>query len=148
MNVARETIYAALFGLLSGVPGFNKTGRRLLHWSEVAHADQPALFLVQSNQAPQQAGRGLPPKWLLRAELFVYVNVGEDPNAIPAQQLNTLVDAIDVALKPAAGSDLVNNVQTLGGLVSHCWIDGEVEVFDGALGPQAVAIIPIAILVP
>jgi hypothetical protein len=148
VNVARETIYAALFDLLTGINGIKKFSRRLLHWSETNSADQPALFLVQGHQAPQQTGRGIPPKWILRAELYLYVNAGSDPNVIPAQQLNKLLDKIEAALRPSTGNDQMQNTQTLGGLVSHCWLDGEIEVFDGALGEQSVAIIPISILVP
>lgn len=146
MNVPRETVYAALFGLLVQIPGIVSASRRLEHWSTVSV--QPALFMVQSNQEPQQTGRGLPPKWLLRAEVYLYVNTGADPNVIPATKLNDLMDAIEKSLGPGPGSDLMQNVQTLGGMVSHCWLDGEVEVFDGALGEQSIAIIPISILVP
>jgi len=148
VNVSRETVYAALFALVTSVPGIRTQSRRLIHWADVNAADQPALFQVQSHQAPQQTGRGMPPKWLLRAELYLYANAGSDPHVIPAQQLNTLIDAIEAALKPATGNDIIQNVQTLGGIVSHCWLDGEIEVFDGALGEQAVAIVPISILVP
>ncbi|HXP74621.1 MAG TPA: hypothetical protein VN823_10790 [Stellaceae bacterium] len=58
--------------------------------------------------------------------------------------MNPLLDAIETALAP----DLVTNVQSLGGLVAHCWIAGKVETDEGVLGGQAVAIVPIEILVP
>jgi hypothetical protein len=38
--------------------------------------------------------------------------------------------------------------QTLGGLVSHCWIEGRIEMDSGDNDGQAKAIIPIRILVP
>lgn len=148
MNVTRETVYAALFALLSNVDGFVTYSRRLKHWSNVIAEEQPALFQVQGHQAPQQTGRGIPPKWLLRAELYVYVNAGKDSSVVPAISLNKLLDSIEAALKPSTGTDLMQNVQTLGGIVSHCWLDGEIEVFDGALGEQSIAIVPISILVP
>lgn len=147
MNVARETIYAALFDLISGVPGFVTKSRHLKHWTDTTKIEQPALFQVQGKQAPQQDRRGLPPKWLLRAELFIYT-YADPTDPVPVQKLNTLVDGIDSVLGPAPGGDQIANAQTLGGLVSHCWLDGEIEIFDGALGQQSVAIIPIAILVP
>jgi hypothetical protein len=42
----------------------------------------------------------------------------------------------------------VSGVQTLGGLVSHCWIEGEIEQFPGVLDGIAKAIVPVKILVP
>ena len=49
--------------------------------------------------------------------------------------------------RPAADAAL-RNVQTLGGLVSDCWISGKIETDEGALGGQAVAIIPIEMIWP
>jgi hypothetical protein len=60
--------------------------------------------------------------------------------------LNPLLDAIAAALAPT-GADLVAGAQTLGGLVKHCWISGAIETDEGALGGQAVAIVPVEILV-
>jgi hypothetical protein len=37
---------------------------------------------------------------------------------------------------------------TLGGLVNYCRIEGDIETDEGLLGEQAVAIIPVSILVP
>jgi hypothetical protein len=147
MNVKREAIYAALFKLLNGLPGFVSKSRHLKHWSDVPSGQQPALFQVQGNQLPQQTGRGLPPKWLLRAELYIYT-WSDETDPVPVEVVNTLTDAIDAVLGPGPGSDMQQNVQTLGGLVSHCWIDDEVKIYDGVLGQQSVAIIPISILVP
>jgi hypothetical protein len=57
---------------------------------------------------------------------------------LPAIALNQLVDAIELALSPGPAFE----EQTLGGLVSHCRIVGEIETDEGVLGDQAVAIIP------
>lgn len=86
---------------------------------------------------------GLPPRWTLTADLFVYVQAPDDATA-PATVINPLLDAIEAALAP----DPVDNLQTLGGLVAHCWIAGKIETDEGVLGGQAVAIVPIEILVP
>lgn len=140
----REAIYAALFQRLSAVPGLVTTSRRLRHWTDVAAPEQPALFQVQKEESVEQRP-GLPPKRRLSVELYLYANSGADPAVAPAQLLNPLVDAVEAALAPdtpvAAG-------QTLGGLVAHAWIEGRIETDEGALGDQAVAIVPVSILVP
>lgn len=142
--MTRETIYAALFALVSNLPGLVTASRRLKHWDSVSPAQQPALFLIQRKETPAEK-RGLPAAWTLECDLILYVNAGSDPNAVPASALNPLLDAIDQALAPPAGQP----VQTLGGLVSHCWIDRSGIVMDeGVLGTQAVAIVPVQILVP
>jgi len=48
--IAREPIYAALFDLAAGAAGFVTAERRLRHWSDVAPAEQPALFMTQKSE--------------------------------------------------------------------------------------------------
>lgn len=138
----RETIYAALFAKVSAAAAFKTTSRRLKHWDNVAAGDHPALFQVQKGEMPEQR-RGLPPKWHLDADLYVYARSGADPAIAPAIELNALIDAIETALAPSP----VTGFQTLDGLVSHCWISGRIETDEGVLGDQAIAIIPIEILI-
>ena len=116
--------------------------RRLLHWSDVPVSQQPAIFQIQRNEDPIQQ-RLLPTKWKLNVDLYVYVNTGSDPKASPAILLNPILDAIEALFSPTE-----NNIQTLGGLCSHCWISGKIETSEGALGNQEVAIVPIEILAP
>jgi hypothetical protein len=137
----REPIYAALFAKVSPIAGLKTVSRRLRHWDDVPDYEQPALFQVQKREL-QVPRKGLPPKITLECELYLYVNSGNDLNATPATVINPLMDAIAHALKPD-----VNGVQTLGGTVSHCWIEGEVLSDEGYLGPQGVLIIPVKILV-
>ena len=139
----REQIIAALFDIASTAAKFNTSGRRLQLWSKVSSF--PALF-VQSTGThyPPRDTRGLPPKRTISAELWVYTDVGKDPNANPEAALNDIVDAIEVVLAP----NVLTGVQTLGSLVSHCWIEGEIEQFPGVLDGIAKAIIPVKILIP
>jgi hypothetical protein len=143
MTPSRETIIQALFDLALTAATFNTSGRRLQLWSKVASF--PALF-VQSTGThyPPREARGLPPKRTINTELWVYTDVGKDPNANPEQGLNDIIDAIEAALAP----NIVSNVQTLGGIVSHAWIEGDIEQFPGVLDGIAKAIIPVRILVP
>ncbi len=138
----REAIYSALFARIATAAPFVTIGRRLRHLSDVSAAEQPALFMVQKSELAHRT-RGLPPKWLLNVELFVYVHSPDDLTS-PATVLNPLLDAVETALAPTGADD----TQTLQGLVDHAWIAGKIETDEGALGGQAVAIIPIEILVP
>jgi hypothetical protein len=135
-----EPIYAALFARLEAIAGLKTSSRRLRHWNDVPKEQQPALFMIQTGEAPEQV-KGLPPKWRLGVEVYLYVSVSED--VAPATILNPLLGAI----RDALGPEPVSNTQTLNGLASHAWIAGQIEVYDGVLGSQAVALVPIEILV-
>jgi hypothetical protein len=138
--MTRETVYAALFSKLQNITGIITASRRLRHWSDMSPAQQPALFLTQVSETAMQT-KGLPPKWTLRVNVALYVNVGNDETLVPSSLINPLIDKVEAALAPLPGG-----FQTLGGLVSHCWIADTIETDEGLLGPQAVAIIPINIL--
>lgn len=138
----RETIYKALFTKLEAIAGFKTISRRLLHWSEVTASEQPALFQVQTGET-LTVSRGVPPKYQMAVELFLYANTGDAGHDDPSTILNPLIDAIETALEP----DPTTGYQTLGlSNVSHCWIEGRIETSEGALGGQGVVIIPISII--
>nr|WP_294564482.1 hypothetical protein [uncultured Rhodopila sp.] len=141
--MSRETIMTALFTLLTVGGAFQTTGRRLIHWSKVPQ--QPALFLrnADGGDYPQRTTR-LPPKVTLDCEVWLYCNDGSNPDVAPAIGLNNAIDAVEAALKPAPGFE----AQTLGGLVSHCWIEGKIDMHPGDLDGQAIAIVPVKLLVP
>lgn len=142
----REPIYAALFALLEGAAEFATVSRRLRHWGDVGAAEQPALFLAQKGETAIR-NRGAPPKWTLAVDLYLYCRAPDELTS-PAMAMNPLIDAIEAALAPVGGDAALRNVQTLGGLVSDCWISGKIETDEGALGGQAVAIIPVALTWP
>jgi hypothetical protein len=138
--MTRETVYAALFDKVKNLSGLKTSSRRLIHWGDVAPASQPALFMVQKNETGEQR-RGLPTKWHLAVDFYLYSHSGGTPSSTPSQIQNPLIDAIETALAPDS-----TGFQTLGGLVSHAWISGPIETDQGFLGDQAVAIIPVDIL--
>lgn len=143
MTPSRETIGAALFSQVATAAGFATSGRRVVMWTKIS--EFPALFLnAVGNHYPAPENRHLPPKRTLAYEIWIYSSAGKDPNAVPESALNDLVDAVEAALAPS----VVTNVQTLGGIVSHCWIEGQVELFSGVLDGIAKAIVPVKILVP
>jgi hypothetical protein len=137
----REPIYAALFTLVAGAASFVTISRRLRHWSDIGAAEQPALFMIQKSENAEER-RPLPVKWRASVDLYLYAQAPDELTS-PATVLNPLLDAVEAALAP----DPVGHVQTLGGLVSHCWIAGRIQTDEGVLGGQAVAIVPVEILV-
>lgn len=156
MNTPRETVYAALFAKLFSMQSavdplpagtFKMVSRRWQTFDDVPSESMPCLFLNQVGEDPAQS-RGLPGKWTLHTHLWIYINseAQTDQTVIPSQILNPLIDAIEnVALAPDDHSKMVC---TLGGLVSHCWIEGAVETSEGVLGDTEIARIPVGILVP
>jgi hypothetical protein len=139
--MTREPIYSALFALLAGSSGFATSSRRLLHWNDVPAADQPALFMAQTGENVIVGAMGKPSRVDMSVSAYVYVKA-EAGNA-PGPLLNPLLDAITAALAP---SQSIDNTQTLGGLCVHCWIEGQINTYEGTLGEQEVAIVPIKIL--
>lgn len=151
--MSREAIHQALFNLVSSVTWtatdaqlateFALSSRKLKHWSDVSPSTQPALFQSHKNEMVMRGGKGMPEKRTMSFDLYIYVNTSSTEYS-PSAVMNPIIDAIDAALEPTGASD----VQTLGGLVSHCWISGTIETDEGALGDQGVAIIPIEIITP
>lgn len=146
MNVTRETLYQALFDRFSKAAAFKLAGRKLVHWSDVLGEDCPAFFQRQVSESYVRQ-RGLPPKVELRLEHYVYVQTlaQQTDDVVPSTMVNEILDSYEALMQP---DDVAANVLTLGGLVHHCWVSGAVEIFEGVLGDQAVAIIPISVLVP
>lgn len=143
MSESTESIYAALFALVSGAPGLKTSGRRLKSWDDLSPEAMPALFQVQADQIPEQR-RGLPTKWRLMAELIVYVSDGLDPAANPSTALNSIRDYLVARL---AVTDDPENVQRLGlASVQHAWISGPVKVDEGPQGGISIMLIPVEIL--
>lgn len=138
--ITREPIYAALFALLAGSAGYTVTERRLRHWNDVEPSEQPYLALQEGRQLGK-TDTGKPTIWTLDCNVYIYCRT--DGGAAPGPILNPLLDAIEAALAPLGGV----SVQTLGGLVHYARIEGAIETDEGTLGDQAVAIIPIQILV-
>lgn len=144
----RAPIYAGLFAYFAGLssggaPLFKTVTRIPRHWEEVAGEDQPALLMRKRSEKAEYR-KFLPIKWVLDIDLLIYVQAASEPDADPGQLLEPLLDAVDTALEV---DDVVNNVCTLGGLVSYATFDGTTQIHLGTLDGEAVAVVPIRVLV-
>lgn len=159
MSVNREAIYAAVLSLFQAklASNFTTIGRR--HRAppkDLTSAQQPALFICEAQEQTVPKPPGTSGKKTLRALLFVYawipglIEAAGAETVIPGAVINGLLQNIDDALAPSGSSQpwAPQNVQTLGGLVSHCWIEGDTDIDPAIFGQQAVAVIPLHILVP
>lgn len=135
----RELIWSRLFALLSNLAGFADTGRKVIHWGDCANF--PALYMEQGAETVTKSGRGLPCTYTMSAEIYLYAR--NESNGTPAVQINGLLDTVTAVFAP----DLIDGMQTLGGLVTDAWIEGAIARDEGVLGDIGVAIVPIKILV-
>lgn len=145
----RETVAQALFDLVSAATGqvvdLQTSGRVLRSFDQVEPAEMPALFQVQRTETGVRPGEGLPSKRTMHFQFFLYISENVDVNAVPSRQINNMIDAIETALAP----NVMTGKLTLGNLVSHAWIEGNIEVYEGVTTDgKSVAIIPIAVLLP
>jgi len=141
---SREQVFTALFSHLQAnaalAAGFKTFSRKLTHMSKVTAEDCPALFMEHSGEMTAVVTRQ-PSKWVLELNLWIYTKT---ENQAVGPILNPLLDVVEKAVAPSANGEYV---QTLGGLVAHCWIEGQTQIFEGNLGDEAIAIIPVKILV-
>jgi len=141
--IVREKIYTALWELGANAARFASANRRLRHWTDVAPAEQPALFMSEKGGQAAIKKLGAPIVWTLYAEFYIYTH-SSDPYLAPATILNPLLDAFEAALAPSPTS----GIQNLGlpQMVQHAYISGKVQTGEGVLGDQAIAIVPVEIL--
>lgn len=150
--IGREKVWSAFFALLwpaLTIPSgglFRTVSRRARNYTQVPAEEQPALFVLERREMAEARDRGMPTKWLMHASLYVYArNPVDSIGTGGGQVLNPLLDSIEAVLAPRA---VEGNVLSLGGLVSRAFIDGDVEIDEGNLDEQAVAIIPVTIIGP
>lgn len=144
----RNQIFGALFNLTNGlvidtVAGqFVTRSRKFKHFSKVSADQQPAMFQTEVLDHGT-AKTGLPGIRKFRVSWTVYFtsDPGDDGD-IPTIAMNDIVDALEgVLIEPF-------NKQTLGGLVEHTFIDGEIIKISGDDDGQGMIVVPITILVP
>jgi hypothetical protein len=140
-------IEALLAQFRQNLPRFALIERRRQHWSKVDKF--PALFVRHINDAYPAHPSGLPGKITLWAEAWIYSRpVG--PEIPPEIELNDLLDEVEAAIAPVPvfNGTSIDNVQSLGGLVTHCWIEGRIIIDPGDIDGRGKAVVPIAMLAP
>ncbi len=147
--MTREPLYAAVFAFFSALtvgasPAFATATRKIKTWEDCGIEQQPALLMRQMAERSTYK-KGFPLVWRCDIALMLYVHTGAqmDDTVVPSQLLNPLLDAIEAAVRV---DDPGNQAATLGGLVSHCAIEGDVQIFEGSLGDEAVAVVPLMFL--
>lgn len=147
MTFPREQIYSALFSTLQGAllaptGPFKTVSRRWQDPSQIAPADRPALYQVQKDELAATALNGLPINWKATVDLVLYTAGDTEPNSVPSTELNSLLDAVEAAIRSATPG----LAQSLGGKVSHCRIEGKIEIVENVQGAIALAVVPLEIL--
>ena len=147
MTFPREQIYSALFStlqgaLLSPAGPFKIVSRRWRDPSQISPADRPALYQVQKDELAATAVNGLPIHWKTTVDLVLYTTGDTDPSSVPSTELNSLLDAVESVIRSATPG----LAQSLGGKVSHCRIEGRIEIVENVQGAIALAVVPVEIL--
>jgi len=149
MNSPRESVFAALFALLTPLQGspptvgqpFVTVSRRLVPWTDCDSTLQPAIYQWQDDEDTSQQQVWGENIWTLRAKLFIYAwNADDSTPSSPA--MNALLDAVESAL----GTIPIGQINTLGGLVNNCYIDGKVIFAENVQAQQSVIVVPITIV--
>lgn len=141
----REQVASAFWALVSGTSGFTGSSRRFRHWDQVAGAELPFLTMIRTGEDRIRQSDGTP-VIKFTYNVFIYTMTG-DLSVVPETAMNGLLDALDQAVK-AAGSDIMENRQTLGGLVYWCQPRGHVFVDAGETDGKGVSAVPFEILMP
>lgn len=144
---SREEVWQALFALLKtiGPIMFTTYDRRVLPAPEFKPGDQPALLLCELGDEVQR-------QQVLSKQTWHGMIIGyaiKPSKATPGITIiNPMIDAVMNVLNADPTSGTLQ--QTLGGLVSECWVEGEIIKNTGDTNEdgQAVFSIPIRILVP
>jgi hypothetical protein len=147
MIFPREQIYSTLFtifqgALLAPAGPFQTVSRRWQDPSQISPADRPALYQVQKDELTSTSVNGLPLQSRMTVDLVLYTGGDSEPSSIPSMELNTLLDAVETAIRSATPG----LAQSLGGKVSHCRIQGKVEIVENVMGSIALAVVPVEIL--
>ena len=146
MSVREQAVGALLQRVASAYAWAVPPSRRLKLWSDVPAAMRPACFLFEGGAETYEDTAVGAPKRSLQTRLFIYIDA-HDPAALGAAALNTIMDALDVALAPAGG-DLPLGRMTLGGAAYRASIEGKPLKDPGDLDGDGLLVVPITIVLP
>lgn len=141
-----EAVMSALFALAQKAnttqTPFNVMSRRFRHFKDVAAEDMPAFFQFQ---APgRQTEGGVRSLGVHRQKVYwiVYLPGSQSLDDVVSPLMNQYYDALsNLLVSPIAGRP-----NTLGGLVTNCYEDGQGINDEGLLDTPSLICVPITIL--
>lgn len=167
MTSFRDQVMDALLARLRSKCGtnFRTYSRRFMTWEQMVQnitdargsVPQPACFLYDGmglgggTDTTEQRGRG-PSVITMNRSIVIYnrfpggtVPVGADATTPGGTIFYPLVESIENDAMAADSAQL--NTLTLGGLVSHCWIEGQTWFVTPDIDPsgQGMCVIPVSI---
>jgi len=146
--VTLESIMVALETLLKQLTtnnsGFKVVSRRFKTPDQLADGQLPGLYLLQGPITTVRQG-GSPPIQTMTVWAFIYTDPAPS-DVLPSTTLNKALTDFNAVIAPSPQFPFQD--QTLGGLVSRCWIEGETIYDSGEIQPPGMAIVPLRILIP
>lgn len=154
MALDQEHLIATLYARLQEkLPDVEFWTRRFTGWEDLPVQPAAVLEKVDASAASE---KGMPTRWTVTLDLSIFYKLSEDRDVPADLEANVWLQKVEAALERTPQEQaLANSVfmdmpddprTTLGGLCSHCWINGTVDTDSGALGGQGVLVIPIEIL--
>jgi hypothetical protein len=154
----REDVLTEFANRIALLDGFETISRRAtlnpLDLTKIDF-DQPAIVLLEHDETTERRARNLPPVLIVSVMVCVYARIPRDPEnpsnpdpTIPgATIINPLIEIVEEMFEP---DNLLEGVCTLGGLVSHAWIEGETIKVVGDITPngQCFAGLPARLMFP
>lgn len=133
MNVPREQISLALFGLLQNstqLANLCKTITRVPRlWTNVSDVEKPFLCLFKGGPSTEhfdqpQSGRLGLTKYIIHYNVWLYVVADPSSQIVAETPVNNIADALDAAMQSGVTNTSYGERQSLGGIVNNAWIDG------------------------
>lgn len=132
----------AFVALVQTIAPFKTVSLRATFASEIG--DTPALYvIVPEIEFPQRAAPGMPPRRVIRGDIWVF----DEPDENPLTFGSTQRDQLD-ALATALGPTVFGGPQNLGGLVAHAQLEGKATMHPGHMTEKSMFTVPFEILLP
>lgn len=145
MTGRRNQIMNAIESLFGGMTTIKNTSRRFQDFAQIGTELFPIAMISKPREKyPPRAARGLPATRTFSVQVTIIFSVGQDQTIVPDETVCDIMDEIDQTLAPPIGSQ----AQTLGGLVDHCYIEGEVICVPGDLDGTGMIDVPLTVVVP
>ena len=142
MNVPRKQIATALLSLLQGANANISLGsakfqqgaitRKPLVFASTPPASQPAMYVVHAEEEGSQNFAFGATKWAMWFVLVIYFKPDASSAGIPDDIADAILDGIEETLSAGPQAER----QTLGGIVTNCYIQGRVTIGTTAADTQ------------